>query len=83
MLLPAPAFAYAALQKITLDCSLEEFLGYGYHNTVRTAVSSIKALVTYALHTAVLASGKKLRDGRLAAQSFFLRKSITDLPFHG
>ena len=83
MLLPAPAFTDAALEKVSLDCPLEEFLGYGYHNTVRTAVSSIKALVTYARHTAVLTFGKKLRDRRLAAQSFFLRKSITDLPFHG
>ena len=83
MLLPAPAFAYAALQKITLDCSLEEFFRYGNYNAVHSAVRSIQTLPADARHTAVLTFGKKLRDGRLAAQSFFLRKSITDLPFHG
>ena len=83
MLLLTPAFTHTAFQKISPDSSLEELLGYGYHNAVYSAVRSVKALVADARHTAVLTFGKKLRYGRLAAQSFFLRKSITDLPFHG
>lgn len=83
MFLLSPALTDSSLQKITLDCSLEEFLRYGNDNAVRSAVCSIQTLPADARHTAVLASGKKLRDGRLAAQSLFFRKSITDLPFHG
>ena len=83
MLLLSECLSDTSFAEIALDSSLEELLGYGYHNAVYSAVRSVKALVAYARHTAVLTFGKKLRYGRLAAQSFFLRKSITDLPFHG
>jgi len=82
MLLTAPAFADAALQQVSLHCPFEEFLGYGNQNTVYTAVCTVKALITDGWHAAMLTFGKKLRDGRLAAQSFFLRKSITNLTLH-
>ena len=83
MLLLTPTFADAAFEKISLYGSFKELLRYRNHDTVNTALSSIKTQVTYARHTAMLTFGKKLRDGCLAAQSFFFRKSITSLPFHG
>ena len=82
MLEPSPAFADAALQQVSLHCPFEEFLGYGNQNTVYTAVCTVKALITDGWHAAMLTFGKKLRDGRLAAQSFFLRKSIRTLAVH-
>ena len=41
MLLLAPAFADTALQKVSLDRSLEEFLGYGYDNAVYLSIVTI------------------------------------------
>ena len=82
MLLTAPAFSDAALQQVSLHCPFEKFLGDGDKNAVYTAVCPVKALIADARHAAMFTFGKKLRDGRLAAQSFFLRKRITNFSFH-
>ena len=82
MLLASPAFADASLEEVALYRSLEEFLGYRDYDTVDTGICTISAHIAHSWYIAVLTFGKKHRDGRLAAQSFFLRKSITNLSFH-
>ena len=83
VLLLSPAFADTALQEIALHCPLERLLGNRNHDAVEFRILPAQAQISHARHIAVLSFGKKLRNGRLAAQSFFLRKSITDLSFHG
>ena len=82
MLLTTPAFTYPALQKIALYRSLEGFFGNRDHHTVKFSILSTKAKIPHARHIAVLSFGKKLGDGRLAAQSFFFRKSIRSVSVH-
>ena len=82
VLLFSIAFADAALEKIAFDGSFEQFLGNGDHETVHVVVCSLTAEITQSLHIAVLTLGKKHRDAGLAAQSFFLGKSIAGLLLH-
>ena len=83
MLLLAPAFPDATLEEIALYGSLEEFLRNGNQNTVDASLRSAHTQVSKTWHAAMLSFGKELRYCRLAAQSFFLRKSIPSFPFHG
>ena len=82
VLLFSIAFADAALEKIAFDGSFEQFLWDGNHETVHIIACSLAAEITQPLHIAMLTLGKKHRDAYLAAQSFFLRKSIAGLLLH-
>ena len=82
VLLFSIAFADAALEKIAFDGSFEQFLGDGNHETIHIIACSLAAEITQPLHIAMLTLGKKHRDACLAAQSFFLRKSIAGLLLH-
>ena len=83
VLLLSIAFAYSSLEEVALYSALEKLFRNGYHDPVLFFACTFPAKISHARHIAVLSFGKKLRYGRLAAQSFFLRKSITSLPFHG
>ncbi len=80
LLLPV-AFSDPAFQQIAFYGSFKELLRNGYYNTVRIRSRVLEVDEAHSGHTALLA-GKKSGYCRLAAQSFFFRKSITELIFH-
>ena len=81
MLLHPVAFSDPAFQQIAFYGSFKELLGNGYYNTVGIRSGVLEVNEAHSGHTA-LYPGKKLGYCRLAAQSFFFRKSITELFFH-
>ena len=82
VLLLSIALADSSFKQIALHSTLEELFRYGYHDPVLFVSCAFETEVAHVRHIAVLAFGKKLRDAGLAAQSFFLRKSITGLCVH-
>ena len=82
VLLLSIALSDSSFKQIALYGALEELFGYGYHDPVFLVSCALEAEIAHVRHIAVLAFGKKLRDAGLAAQSFFLRKSITGLCVH-
>lgn len=81
MLLHPVAFSDPAFQQIAFYGSFEELLGNRYYNTVRVRSGVLEVNEAYSGHAALF-PGKKLGYCRLAAQSFFFRKGITELFFH-
>ena len=82
VLLLSIAFAYSSFEEIALYGTFEKLLRNGYHDPVLFFARTFPAKISHARHIAVLSFGKKLRDAGLAAQSFFLRKSIRSCAFH-
>ena len=82
VLLLSIALSDSSFKQIALYGALEELFRYGYHDPVFLVSCALEAEIAHVRHIAVLAFGKKLRDAGLAAQSFFLRKSITGLCVH-
>ena len=80
LLLPV-AFSDPSFQEIAFYGSFKELLRNRYYNTVRVRSSVLEVNEAHSGHAALF-PGKKLGYCRLAAQSFFFRKSITDLFFH-
>ena len=82
MLESSPAFADAAFQKVAFYRSFEKFL----RNRDKQAVCLLLAVRCIdeadVTHAAMSSSGKKSFDAFLAAQSFFLRKSIRRVCVH-
>ena len=82
MLEPSPAFADAAFQKVAFYSSFEKFLW----NRDKQAVCVLPVVCCIdeadITHAAMSSSGKKSFDSFLAAQSFFLRKSIRRVCVH-
>lgn len=82
VLLSSIAFPYPSLEEIAFYGSLEEFLWDRYHNAVDFVACALEEKKAHSGHIAVLSFGKKHRNAGLAAQSFFLLKSIAGLSFH-
>ena len=82
MFLFSPALAYSSFEKITFDCSLEHLLRHRNHDAVLIVPSTCHIQKSQPGYIPVLSFGKKLSDAGLAAQSFFLRKSIRGLCVH-
>jgi len=78
----SPAFAYASFEEITLDGPLEHLLRHGDHHPVLLVPGTCHIQEAQPRDIPVLSFGKKLSDAGLAAQSFFLRKSIRGLCVH-
>ena len=78
----SPAFTYASFEEVSLDSPLEHLFRHGNHNPVFLATCTCQIQKTQPGYVPVLSFGKQLSDAGLAAQSFFLRKSIRDLRVH-
>lgn len=80
--LSSPAFSYASLQKIPLDCPLEVLFRHGNKDAVGLFGVTKGIDVSYLAFCPMSAMGKKVFDTFLAAQSFRFGKSIGARSFH-
>ena len=63
----SPAFPDPSFEQVSLDCSLKQFLGYRYQNTVAGFPASCRIDVAELAKIAMPAFGKKPFDAFLAA----------------
>lgn len=76
MFLFTPALTDSSFEKIALHRPFKEFLGHGNHYAVDAKTIISQTYIPEPRNIPVLTLGKKQSNAGLAAQSFFLRKSI-------